>query len=126
MTEDTDLSITLGSTYVVYAITFELCYPWYYICDDAYDNIHVAYPIWYPAPLFDLVDGGLSRHWEWNYFLARSGKEYQSIIAFPEWARDPGFYDRLTDLEDEAVSVFGRYKRLIDEEAAQLLADAPE
>ncbi len=114
LTRDSEFHLTVGREYVVYAITVNRGHPWYFVCDDVYDNIHVAYPIWKPAALFEIVDRKLSTHWLVDF---RNNDEGIFIIAFPEWVQDPRFYERLTDHDQDAVVIFRTFKNLLDEEA---------
>lgn len=64
--------------------------------------------------VFDVSDGRLSQYWLVGD--DRSAQTYRIIVAYPEWANDPYYYDRLTDGEPAAVDTFGRYRKLIDAE----------
>ncbi len=107
--------LTVGEVYIVYAITLRTGNFWYYLCG----NRGVAVPYWFPEPLFEIIDDRLSTHWIFRYWHRRpDGREADyPIFAFPEWARDLFFYDRLTDGDEEALETFGRYRILMDEEA---------
>lgn len=108
--------ITVGNVYVVYGWTVVDNYAWYYICDNDWERDRL-YPLWYAAPLFEIVDRRVSRYWEID---SSPGERCESqsgiIVAFHEWVSDPFFYERLTDCDPDAVAVFRKYKRLIDEE----------
>lgn len=112
ITENKEFAIVIGKTYVVYAFTFLLGYVWYYICDETYS----FYPVWNPAPLFTISDHRLSRFWQFNHFIGNSADQTHMIVAFPEWANDRLYYDRLTSGVVEAVKVFEHYKTQIDNE----------
>ena len=105
--------VTPGLLYTVYALTTRRGRIWYYICDDR----HLNYPVWYPAPLFDVTDRSLSRFWVFAYVsFERDG---DAVFAFKEWADDPGgFYDRLSDGDPSAVEVFRDYRRLMELEGS--------
>jgi hypothetical protein len=111
---ETDFSLIVDKTYVVYALTIRDNYMWYYVCDEDFSY----FPFWKPSPLFEIVDHRLSAYWEINY--SREGRcESKSnvIVAYSEWARDPFYYDRLTDGYEKEVEIFQRYRRLIDDES---------
>ena len=110
--ENTEFWLEIGKEYVVYGMTVFLGYVWYFICDEASDY----YPRWNPAPLFEVVDGRLSRYWRYGYAPGPTREQTQVVLAFEEWANDPYFYDRLSDGEEREVDIFARYKRLIDAE----------
>jgi hypothetical protein len=111
--EDYVPPLTVGKTYVVYAATAASGGMWYYLADDN----ELYYPVWYPAPLFGVVDGRLSRYWIYGYTLLERGEADYPIFAFKEWATDPYFYDRLTDGDGPAVAIYQKYKNLMDREA---------
>jgi hypothetical protein len=111
-TQEKEFALVLGKVYPVYAFTVLFGYIWYFICDENYS----FYPVWNPSPLFIIVDHRLSRFWELNSFIGGSAVETQTIVAFPEWAKDRLFYDRLTNGDMEAVRIFHHYKMLIDAE----------
>lgn len=107
-------ALIIGKEYNVYAITLFRGYVWYYICDEDY----FSYPIWNPAPLFEVVDGRISRYWKYNF--TKGDKRWpgtKTIFAFEEWANDPyNYYDRLTNGNETEVAIFKRYKDLMDVE----------
>jgi hypothetical protein len=41
------------------------------------------------------------------------------IAAYPEWVKDPFYYDRLSDGFEPELQTFIKYKKLIDEEYDQ-------
>jgi hypothetical protein len=112
ITYEKEFALVVGKTYDVYAFTILFGYIWYFICDDNY----TFYPVWNPAPLFEIIDHRLSCFWEFNYFVEMSADKTQLIVAFPEWARDRLYYDRLTNGIEADVKIFERYKELIEKE----------
>lgn len=112
--EDTFSTLAPGDRYVVYAMTLsEEGHVWYYICDR--DN---RCPYWFPCSLFRILDGRLSKYWVFNHFVQDLpyGSTVRDVWAFPEWACDAMFYERLLDGLPAEVAVFEKYKRLIDNE----------
>lgn len=114
---DERFPLTLGKTYTVYAFTVYLGHAWFYLVDD-YEH---PWPTWYPGPLLDVIDERLSKYWVIRYErhadnpitgLAEAGM----TITFPEWAHEPSFLDRLTDNLEPEVTIFYKYKRLMDAE----------
>lgn len=112
ISEKKEFHLLIGKTYTVYAFTMLFGYVWYYVCDEAYS----FYPVWNPAPLFTIRDPRLSSFWEFNCFIGSSAEDTQMIVAFPEWARDRLYYDRLTNGVAADVNTFDRYRKLIDAE----------
>ena len=111
--EDTEFDLLIDKEYIVYGMTLHRGYMWYYICDESSDS----YPIMKPSPLFDVVDGRLSRCWIYVFMGGENQSSSKTIITYPEWANDPyGYYNKLAKGEPEAVETFERYKKLMDKE----------
>lgn len=106
---ETEFPLTVGQAYVVYALTIWHAYLWYYVLDDD----HLLYPVWTPAPLFDVTDGGVPGGWCIAYYRMAHDDEYP-IISFPEWANDRLFYERLVDGDEDAQRIFASRKAEID------------
>lgn len=108
------LDITVGKVYIVYALTISHEIPWYYIISEDQDH----YPIFYPAVLFEIINGLPSKYWKMsfsqNQFVIGA---YDFTIAFNEWVDDPyGFYDALSDGASHENEIFGKYRRLMEVE----------
>jgi hypothetical protein len=114
LTRNRERPLTVGAVYRVYAITVFKGLFWYYLLD----NDAASYPIWYPAPLFEVADATLSRRWIVNYLpnTFRPERIGTSVIAFAEWANDPTYYERLVDGDPGAMTVFRRERELIEGE----------
>lgn len=109
---DTIFPLQVGKDYVIYALTLRRGGVWYYLLDES----GVGYPVWFPAPLFEVSDSRLSKYWVFGFHEAglRAG---DAVFAFAEWANDPlNFYDGLSDGRAEIRSVFQRYRELMDVE----------
>ena len=114
--KDTSFSLEINKSYIVYAITIHLGYPWYYICDEDY----LYYPVWNPSPLFNISNGNLSKYWIFAFYSNKEKNNSTSIWAFPNWAIDPHtFYNNLTDNQIKEVTIFKKYKNLMDLEFAR-------
>lgn len=97
--------LIIDKIYVVYAMTIYLGYIWYYLIEDDSDR----YPHWRPSPLFDVVDGRLSKYWIFSIV------DGHTTWAYPEWARDPyNYYDRLSDGCKNEEEIFRSYRKLMD------------
>lgn len=96
------LPLTPGRDYPVYAVTSFKGGLWYYILDD--DGL--GEPIWYPSPIFEIVDGRVPDHWRLGQHAV--GDAFRAILSFPEWSEDPHFYERLYDGDQIAVEAFRR------------------
>lgn len=108
---DGQLNIEKGKEYCVYGILFRDNSPWFYICLDEEDD----YPTPYPAELFRVVDNNYSSFWKLSFVSFPSGQVCSSIV-FDEWSKDTSFYERLLDDDPEAISVFRKYRSLMDKE----------
>ena len=73
----------------------------YYIHDDE----GLGYPIWYAAPLFEVVHPALSRHWVCTYEVDDSAVG-TLVLALPGWAHDRFFYNDLVDGQPAAVRTY--------------------
>lgn len=105
-----------GKEYTVYGLVINNGYFWYYICDDEYDEEKINYPIWYPAPLFEIINKNLSKYWRICFNQEKLFNNVVQLIAFEEWINDAYYYDRLTDGKREEVEIFKKYKSLMDNE----------
>lgn len=108
----TEFPLTVGRTYVVFALTIFLGTAWYYVMDD--DGL--AWPTWMPSSLFEVTDGAVPSSWVVGYFRF-SQEDQRPLLSFPEWATDHGFYERLVDGDPEALNVFQRRREELEAEA---------
>lgn len=107
-------TVALGKSYVVYGIAVKRGIPGFLILSRTPE-----YPKWYPYCFFDIVDGRLSKYWQFE--AVENESELVTLLTFPEWASDDHYYDSLTDGEVEAVNCWHRYRTLIRLEAFDLL-----
>lgn len=101
--------LTVGARYGVYAITVRHGIPWYYIDTDD----RLRWPTWYPASIFDVVDGSFPASWRYGYYFLDADTQFP-IFSFPEWANDRFFYERLVDDELEALEIYQRRRLEVD------------
>lgn len=108
--------ITAGSEYTVYALLVFGGHAWYYIVDDD----HHPWPVWHPWPLFEVADPRASKQWIVSVEVGLDddhiGSWSRVHFAFPEWINQAMFYERLTSGEEPEISIFARYKTLMDRE----------
>lgn len=109
-TYDYQFAVEIDKTYIVYAMTIYSGYIWYYICDQHYTD----YPAWNPSPLFEVIDGRLSKYW--IYSCVTEENHTKTIWAYHQWVKDPYYYDQLTDGASKEVEIFKYYKNLMDVE----------
>jgi hypothetical protein len=110
ITPDTEYPVTPGRDYPVVGITIMQGQAWYYIHDD--DDL--AWPIWTPASVFEVVDGHMPASWIVGYFRFAPDRQYP-LISFPEWASDHYFYERLVDGEPDALRTYALRRAEVEE-----------
>lgn len=110
LTRETEFNdLTVGKEYVVYAMEIK---------DDGQiryaivSDVHILMPLFYAAPLFEVVDGRPSEYWR---FALNPDEHIVGTFAFEEWVSDPDFYWNLVEGERKEVSIFRKMKRLMDE-----------
>lgn len=107
-----DLKFEVGREYTVYGMTFWDGSPWYYLCIEDYDN----YPVPCAADFFKISDDRLSSYWKLSIDNRDPGDVLTSLL-FSEWAQDnPSFYERLLDDYPDAIELFMKYRRLMEQE----------
>lgn len=100
-----------GEYYVVYGMAIFSGYIWYYLTSN--DNPDY-FPMARPAPLFEVVNGHLSKYWIYSFFPGKDRESSFTVWAFPEWVNDVYYYDSLSDDDETAVNIFIKYKALMD------------
>lgn len=108
---DGQLNVKKNKEYNVYGIEFRDNSPWYYINLDEEDFSPTAYP----AEIFHVTNPKLSSYWRLSSVM-NSDKIKMSALLFEEWANDISLYERFIDEDPEAIAVFKKYKKLMDEE----------
>lgn len=103
------LHLNKAEIYVVYSMNIYFGYVWYFTIRKG-----INYPLAYPSPAFEIVDGRLSRYWIFSTHVGRDTAHTRSIWTFPEWANEESFYEALTDAEERETKIFKRYKELMD------------
>ncbi len=115
--DDNELPLDIDKTYNVYGCMFKESHLWFYICeDDSFDD----YPKAYAVPFFEIIDDSLSKYWVLGHSILKDSSKPEGYvyinITFREWAKDYFFYEKLVEGEKEEVSLFQKYKKLIDDE----------
>ena len=68
-----------------------------------------------PAIFFEVIDSRLSYYWIFSYSKGIHYIRASAIWAFPEWAQDPDFYDKLTDGDEKGLNNYIKiYKKRMD------------
>ncbi|MBN9378089.1 MAG: hypothetical protein BGO14_01245 [Chlamydiales bacterium 38-26] len=105
---DSEFYVKVNKKYTVYGMSQASNNIWYgvslYNTDD--------YAVWYPSQLFSIIDSRVSKYWT---FSIKEFPLFKRVIwAFPEWADEMSYYDKLVDGEEEEVEIFKKYKLLMD------------
>jgi hypothetical protein len=108
---NSEMEITVGKTYVVFAISkyFETIF--YYILGDESEN----YPLAFPSNLFQIIDYNISKYWITSSSEFKNPEnikiENGEIISFKEWVlRGDKFYENLLEEVKEDVKIFNNYR----------------
>lgn len=109
---DTELPIEIGQQSVVYAITTIKKHLWFLV-----NVAGLAYPMYYPAHLFKITDGRLSKYWVAKERQDDYDNKASIIqIGFPELVADEFFYGEFLEDKPENVEIFKKYMDLMDKE----------
>lgn len=109
-TEESTFPLKIGKDYNVYAMTIHDGYAWYYI----YNEYSFYYPVWNPCPLFEIVDGRISRYWVFSYKTAVDYFKAYALWIYPEWANDLDYYDNFKDENEKETTIFKAYREKMD------------
>ena len=90
--------LTVGKTYVVYAVLHIKNVPCYLLCSDIFDGQYITYPSLLPYSLFKTVQNKQSKFW----YSKKGSKD----IGFKELLRDEYFYGKLVEGYKKEVQVF--------------------
>lgn len=110
--EDYIFPLSVGKEYMVYGMVINCGCVWYFIANEDFD----FYPVFAPAPLFEVVDNRLSKYWVYSHQTGTHFIEPQTTWAFPEWAEDPDYYTKLIEGYEREKLLFNQYKSLLDNE----------
>jgi hypothetical protein len=108
---NSDLEITVGKTYTVFAITKFFDVIFYYILGDESDK----YPLSFPHYLFLIEDNKTSKYWNTNLNMIDKPDlikiENGEVISFKEWTyKKDMFYENLLEENQNEVSLFISYR----------------
>lgn len=106
----TEYDLKIGDVYTVYGISL-----WkgalQYLTMDKYYTL----PFWFPSELFEIVDHMLPFEWYHKFFGYRDEYFLNAIWGYKELVFDEKHYSGLIDRNDEAVCVFLKRKKEIEE-----------
>lgn len=110
---DGQVNLVIGNIYNVYGILFRDNAPWYYVCTFSDDT----YPSPFPAELFEVLEDELPACWRLSF--QNNKGVIKSELVFPEWARDRMYYERLIDGDPQAITIFNKYRKIIDKKVVE-------
>lgn len=106
--------VDIGKVYVVYSMFIFRGALDYLLSEESTDV-----PFWYPAELFEVVDSLLSLEWHFTFIgygeNHESKKSLAAIWGYKEMIFDSKHYIDLTEREPEALDIFFKRKREMDE-----------
>ena len=104
---NTKMPLCINETYTVYG---QMLYRGIlkYLIKGTTENL----PSWYPAEIFEVKDSLLPFDW---YFKYKRNDEISAIWGFQELANDEQYLYDLIEREDEAIRIFLKRKKEIDE-----------
>jgi hypothetical protein len=106
-------ALKLGEDYTVYAVWGRGTETLYSILDDE----RAGYPKWFPAVLFEVVDGRLPTCWRYAQDLEPETRSSCFLIAFPEWINDRMFNENLVEGDPLTKRIWQRYRVQIANES---------
>ncbi|KKP35071.1 MAG: hypothetical protein UR26_C0009G0004 [candidate division TM6 bacterium GW2011_GWF2_32_72] len=110
---ETKFKIQVGETYTVYGMSM-----WKNSLDYLISEKETNNPAWYPAELFEVIYNLLPIIWYFNFERYKNYKGEDSEKAFwgyKEMIADPEHYANLVEGKQEAIDIFNKRKRQIDE-----------
>ncbi|OQP42074.1 hypothetical protein A4H97_34120 [Niastella yeongjuensis] len=115
--EKSELEITKGRIYVVFAITKLFNVLFYYLQGDEINS----FPLAFPAELFEVIDNRISKYWDFSLAridsLSQIRIENNDIISFKEWSEEKDeFYEKILEGDARELKIFNFYKDKMLEE----------
>lgn len=98
--------VTVGKSYIVYAIIHVKNIPCYMVCSDYFDGQYITYPSLLPNSLFKTIQNLQSKFWQLN----QDSKD----LGFKDMLYDKYFYGNLVEGYEKEVQIFASIKSKID------------
>ena len=106
----TEYDINIEKIYTVYSMHMWKGILSYLLSDELND-----WPFWYPAELFEVVDPLLPMEWYFSFNRYENKEPRNAIWGYKEMALDPQHRIDLIERETEALEIFFKRKKEIDE-----------
>lgn len=108
---NSELEVTIGKIYTVFAVSKYFDIVFYYILSDESNE----YPLAYPFHLFEIYDYNISKFWVTSLKKIQTVEdiniENQEIISFKEWSYNGDrFYENLIEGKNQEVLIFKDYR----------------
>jgi|GEM_PF-3492756 len=112
---NSELEITLGKVYSVYAMSRHFDVIFYYILSDESN----AYPLAFPHFLFEICDSDATQFWGMSIDNIKSLDTFYiedgEVISFRDWSlKGDRFYENLLEGNREEVIAFEKFRDNID------------
>ena len=107
--ESTQFDVVVGQVYDIYGQCVFSQRVSYLI-----DPEKLSKPNWYPAELFEIVDGTISPKWEFQFFPEGFTNDLGAIWGYPELVHDSQHFNDLAERESRALLIFAQRKREIE------------
>lgn len=104
---DTPHLLTPGAEYDVHALEVRSGLSFLFVIDD----LGADFPVWYPVPLFEVVDPAPSPGWVVAVRTDAAAEYPELMLAFPPWAEDPYFYSDLVSGDTVAGEAYRRWRQ---------------
>jgi hypothetical protein len=105
-----DFELPVGKTFTVYSISIWETVLHYLIAD-----VNEPRPDWYPAELFVVQDTMMPKEMHYKYFGLEDKRGVNALWGYKEMVLDDQHYIDLIERESNAIEVFFKRKKEIDE-----------
>lgn len=113
LTPFSEFNLEIGKSYTVYSVNV-----WRGMVSYLLIGERRAEPSWYPSEAFEVVDNTLPSRWYFGTYKPEEKNGLQLIVGYDEMVNTiDSHYDELIECESQAVEVFNKRRREIDQES---------
>lgn len=98
---ETDFHLEIETTYIVYGVTM-----WKSVLHFLVIPAKASLPNWYPAGVFEVVDGRIPPGWHFIHFEEDNPDERKFLLGYKELTQDATHYVGLIERDINAIRVF--------------------
>jgi hypothetical protein len=109
--QSSEFDLQLGKEYVVYGISIWKGILGFLAVGEG------GYPHWYPAEIFTVSRNEVPSEWYFAFYLEREGAELNAVWGYDELVNSETYFDELSNLGANAISIFQARRRQMDSEA---------